>query len=79
MLEGLVGRVGRAKSKMLPSGIIVVEKQSYDAVSEGMPIEAGQRVRVIEVRGNRLIVEAMGDEPLSQADEDPLARPFDES
>jgi membrane-bound ClpP family serine protease len=78
MLEGLVGHVGRAKSKMLPSGIIVIEKESHDAVSEGMPIEAGQRVRVIEVRGNRLIVEAMGDEPLSAADEDPLARPFEE-
>jgi membrane-bound ClpP family serine protease len=78
MLEGLVGRVGRAKSKMLPSGIIVIEKESHDAVSEGMPIEAGQRVRVIEVRGNRLIVEAIADEPLSAADDDPLARPFEE-
>ncbi len=78
LLEGLVGRVGRAKGKMLPSGIIVIEKESHDAVSEGMPIEAGQRVRVIEVRGNRLIVEALGDEPLSAADDDPLARPFEE-
>jgi len=77
MLEGLVGRVGRAKSKMLPSGIITIDKRSYDAVSEGMPIEAGQRVRVIEVRGNRLIVESIGDEPPSETDEDPLARPVD--
>jgi membrane-bound serine protease (ClpP class) len=78
LLEGLIGHVGRAKSKMLPSGIIVIEKDSYDAVSEGMPIEPGQRVRVIEVRGNRLIVEATADEPPSATDEDPLARPFEE-
>jgi membrane-bound serine protease (ClpP class) len=76
-LERLVGRVGRAKSKMLPSGIIVIDKRSYDAVGEGIPIEAGQRVRVKEVRGNRLIVEAAGDEAPSETDMDPLARPFD--
>ena len=77
MLEGLVGRVGRAKSKMLPSGIITIDRRSYDAVGEGMPIAVGQRVRVIEVRGNRLIVEAAGDEPPSETDVDPLARPVD--
>jgi membrane-bound serine protease (ClpP class) len=77
MLQGLVGRVGRAKSKMLPAGIIVINGQSYDAISEGVPLEAGQRVRVIDVRGNRMVVEGLGDEPLSETDEDPLARPVD--
>jgi membrane-bound ClpP family serine protease len=77
MLEGLIGRIGRARSKMLPSGIIMIDKRSYDAVGEGIPIEAGQRVRVKEVRGNRLIVEAVGDEAPSEADVDPLARPFE--
>ncbi|MGQ9576959.1 MAG: NfeD family protein [Thermoguttaceae bacterium] len=76
-LESLVGRVGRAKCKMLPSGIITIDNQSFDAVSEGAPIEAGQRVRVIEVRTNRLIVEGLAEEPLSQSDEDVLARPVD--
>ncbi len=77
MLEGLVGRVGRAKSKMLPSGIITIDNRSFDAVGEGPPIEVGQRVRVIEVRGNRLIVEGLGDQPPSQTDQDPLARPIE--
>lgn len=77
ILQGLVGRVGQAKSKMLPSGIIVIDNQSYDAISEGSPIEPEQRVRVIEVRGNRIVVQGLGNEPLSEEDQDPLARPID--
>ena len=77
MLHGLVGRVGQAKSKMLPGGIIVIDHQSYDAISEGAPVEVGQRVRVTEVRGSRLVVAGLADEPLSETDEDPLARPVD--
>lgn len=76
-LQELVGRVGRAKSKMLPSGIILIDNQAYDATSEGLPVEPGQRVRVTEVRGNRIVVEALGEEPPSESDVDPLARPVD--
>jgi membrane-bound ClpP family serine protease len=77
VLQGLVGRVGQAKSKMLPSGIIVIDQQAYDAISEGAPVEVGQRVRVTEVRGNRLVVAGLADDSLSETDEDPLARPVD--
>jgi membrane-bound ClpP family serine protease len=76
-LESLVGRSGRAKSKMLPSGIVTIDNRSYDAVGEGQPIDVGQAVRVIEVRGQRLIVERLGDEPAQPASADPLAQPFD--
>jgi membrane-bound serine protease (ClpP class) len=55
-LRQLVGKVGTAKSLMLPSGAIVVDGLTFDALSEGMAIEAGQRVRVVEVRGNRVLV-----------------------
>jgi len=76
-LLGLVGRVGRAKSKMLPSGIIAVDGKTLDAISEGLPIEVGQRVRVIEVRGNRVMVRGLPDEPAGEAEKDPLAQPID--
>jgi len=76
-LQELVGRVGRAKSKMLPSGIILIDNQAHDATSEGLPVEPGQRVRVTEVRGNRIVVEALGEEPPTATDVDPLARPVD--
>jgi len=76
-LRSLVGRVGKAKTKMLPSGAVVIDRRTIDAVSEGTPIEAGAKVRVTEVRGNRVVVRAIGDEPPSEADRDPLARPID--
>ncbi|MCR4410859.1 MAG: hypothetical protein NUV77_00365 [Thermoguttaceae bacterium] len=72
----LVGRIGRARCKMLPSGIVQIENRTYDAVGEGMAIDEGQRVRVIEVRGNRLIVEGIRDDE-AVASDDPLARPID--
>lgn len=55
-LKSLVGQIGQAKSLMLPGGVVVVQGRNLDAVSEGMAIEAGQHVRVIEVRGTRLVV-----------------------
>jgi membrane-bound ClpP family serine protease len=76
-LTGLVGRVGRAKSQMLPSGIIAVDGAVLDAVSEGLPIEIGQRVRVTEVRGNRVVVQGLPEEPVISPEEDPLAQPVD--
>ncbi len=56
MLRRLVGKVGIAKSMMLPSGAVSVEGLTVDAVSEGVAIEPGQHVRVIEVHGNRVVV-----------------------
>lgn len=52
----LIGKVGVARSKMLPSGSVEVEGQMLDAVSKGQAIEPGQNVQVIEVRGNRVVV-----------------------
>lgn len=54
--EPLIGSVGVAKTPMLPSGIIAIEGRTFDALSEGMPIDPGQVVRVVAVRGARPIV-----------------------
>ena len=51
-LKGLIGRTGRAKSKMLLSGVITIDGRTVDAVSESMPVEVGQTVRVVQVRGH---------------------------
>lgn len=67
-LRQMVGKVGVAKSVMLPSGAVVVEGQTIDALSEGSPIEAGQSVKVIEVRGNRVVVRATEEAPTSNND-----------
>lgn len=76
-LKGLVGQVARAKCKMLPAGAIIIDGRTVDAVSEGMPIEAGQMVRVVEVRANRVVVRTLDEEIPSPSAEDPLRRPID--
>jgi membrane-bound ClpP family serine protease len=38
-LKSLVGKAAKAKSKLLPSGVVVVEGRNFEAVTEGMPIE----------------------------------------
>jgi len=76
-LKTLVGRLGRARCRMLPSGAVSVDGQTLDATSEGMVIEAGQTVRVIKIDAKRLVVRvAEGEIPTSRA-ENPLERPID--
>jgi membrane-bound serine protease (ClpP class) len=76
-LKGLIGRLGRAKCRMLPSGVVSVDGQTLDAASEGMVIEAGQTVRVIKIEGNRLVVRAVDEEIPTSTAENPLERPID--
>lgn len=77
----LVGRVGVAKSKMLPSGSVLVDGQWLDAIAQGSFIEAGEPIVVVEVRANRVVVrEAEPDEArqISSSSPDMLSKPLDE-
>lgn len=66
-LRLLVGKFAVAKTKMLPSGIVVIDQRSYDASGEGTAIEPGQIVRVTGVDLNRLEVRPLVPEELAQA------------
>jgi membrane-bound ClpP family serine protease len=78
--RSLIGRVGVARSKMLPSGAIEIDGQMIDAMSQGQVIEPGQYVVVVEVRANRVVVRpAEKDQrPRNQRPEDLLSRPIEE-
>jgi membrane-bound ClpP family serine protease len=76
LLKALVGRVGQAKSLMLPSGLVLIDGRHIDALSEGMAIEKGQWVQVVEVRGTRVVVRPT-DKPPEPAADDPLSRPIE--
>jgi membrane-bound serine protease (ClpP class) len=83
-LRQLVGKVGRAKSKMLPSGAVMIDGHHIDAMSEGQPIEAEQPVRVVAVRGTMVVVRPVDEKSLDQtanaqarSDDDILSRPID--
>ena len=77
-LRGLVGRVGRAKSKMLLSGVITIDGRTVDAVSESMPIEVGQTVRVVQIRGHGVVVRPIEESEAAEPPADPLQRTFDD-
>ena len=67
----LVGKVGVAKSKMLPSGSVQIEGKYIDAISQGMAIEMGQAVVVVEVRANRVVVRPADDDETNRLVKDP--------
>ncbi len=71
----LIGKIGRAKTMMVLSGSIEIDGKIIDAISEGTAIEKGQWVKVIDVRGNRVIVRPTDNklDKTSQVD-NPLAR-----
>ncbi len=82
-LKSLVGRYGTTRSKMLPSGAIVVNGKTYDAVSEGIGIDEGTSIRITAVRGRNLVVRpAVPSAEELRADDVPpsevLDRPIDE-
>jgi membrane-bound ClpP family serine protease len=74
LLKSLIGRVGRAKSKFLLSGVITIDDRTIDAVSESMPIEVGQTVQVIQVRGRVVVVRPVDKEPQPT---DPLKQTYE--
>lgn len=79
--RNLVGRVGVAQSKMLPSGSVLIDGQLIDAVSQGLAIDPGEPVVVVEVRANRVMVRPARAHEVRTADlrpDDLLSRPAEE-
>jgi membrane-bound serine protease (ClpP class) len=62
-LSELVGTVGIATTSLRPVGIATLNERRVDVVSRGSHLDAGARVRVVKVEGNRVIVEPAGDLP----------------
>lgn len=54
--EDLVGKVGVAITPLRPSGIIVVNNERIDVVTEGSFIEKDQMIEVLSVAGSRVVV-----------------------
>jgi membrane-bound ClpP family serine protease len=76
-MKQLIGKIGEAQSLMTPNGAVRIDGRTIDALSAGTVIEPGQHVRVIEVRGNRVLVQAT-EEGLSQVENrDPLSQPIE--
>jgi membrane-bound serine protease (ClpP class) len=78
--RALIGRVGIARSKMLPSGSVEIDGQMVDAISQGQAVEPGTYVTVMEVRANRVVIRPAGkyERPDHANPKDILSRPIEE-
>lgn len=65
--QEMIGELGTAKSDLLPSGAVVIENRTYEALSEGMAINAGESIKVVAVRTNRLVVKRASEADLAKA------------
>ncbi len=65
--KDLVGQTGVAKTDLLPAGLVVINGQRLDAVSEGAAIDAGQTVKVISTVAGKIRVRMVepDDQPVS--------------
>jgi membrane-bound serine protease (ClpP class) len=57
--ENLLGKRGQAVSLLRPTGVALIEGKRVDVVSEGLPIEAGRNIEVVQVEGVRVVVRAV--------------------
>jgi membrane-bound serine protease (ClpP class) len=51
-----LGKRGTASSTLRPAGIADIEGERVDVVSDGEFIDAGERLTVVRVDGNRIVV-----------------------
>ena len=72
-LSELVGRIGTAASNLLPSGQIRIDGHKSDAVSTGLPIDAGTLVVVVRVYSGKLQVRAGNETEVAQSQQQPPA------
>ena len=55
-LQALLGRLGTAVSTLRPAGVAEFDGRRVDCISEGIMIEEGSAVKVIEVKPGKVIV-----------------------
>lgn len=55
----LKGMEGTAFTSLRPSGTALIQGKRYDVVTEGGWIEAGQKLKVVETEGSRIIVRTL--------------------
>ena len=60
-LGELVGQEGRTLTQLRPAGLAQIGERRLDVVADNELVPAGVRVRVVEVEGNRVVVEAVED------------------
>jgi membrane-bound serine protease (ClpP class) len=81
--QDLVGKTGIARSEMIPSGQVMIDGRKYDAVSEGLPIDKGDHIKVVSIRMFKIFVRKIDPNEAAVAtssleDDDLLSQPVDD-
>jgi membrane-bound serine protease (ClpP class) len=69
-LAHLVGKTGETLSTLRPAGLAEFDGERVDVVSDSAFLDRGQKVKVVEVEGNRVVVDAVEDVAESEASEE---------
>lgn len=62
-VQSQLGKRGTAVTDLLPNGRITIEGTGFDAVTEGVLVDAGTPIEVTEVQGNRIVVRPLASSP----------------
>jgi len=60
--QDLVGKIGVAHTALRPAGTAIIDGKRVNVVTRGELLEPKQRVKVIQVEGNRIVVTATAEE-----------------
>jgi len=55
-LAALIGKIAVTDSDLSPSGTVIIDNEIYPAETGGDYIDAGRGVRVIRIRGKKVVV-----------------------
>ena len=50
---------GEALTDLRPAGTVIINDQRYDAVTQGEYIEKGNKIKVIEIEGSKIVVKIL--------------------
>lgn len=70
--EEIIGQIGQTVTPLRPAGITLIQGRRYDTKTEGIFVEAGQWVRVVDVGPGHVVVR-----PLDERELDQLPKPND--
>ncbi|MER3415591.1 MAG: hypothetical protein C4297_05190 [Gemmataceae bacterium] len=71
--EHLRGQIAKTVTPLRPCGVITLHGQRLEAQAEGMFIDSGQLVRIVDVRVGQITVRPLDDKEISQLPEDLLS------
>ena len=60
-IEALTGKTGETVTDLRPGGYAMIDGKRMDVVTDGRMLDRGRQIKVVEVRGNRIVVKEVTD------------------